>query len=156
MSPAYLVASLVGTAAVMAWRVRETLRPISVPRIVIPPLGMSTGFAMFLFPQTRIPLAWAAVAFLLGALVFSWPLLRVSRLTVRGTEVFLERSTAFLWILVGLVAVRVALRGWVEQYVDPLQTGALFYVLAFGMILRWRVSMLRDYHRLRAAMAPAA
>ncbi len=28
------------------------------------------------------------------------------------------------------------------------QTAALFFVLAFGMILRWRVSMLLEYRRL--------
>jgi membrane protein CcdC involved in cytochrome C biogenesis len=28
------------------------------------------------------------------------------------------------------------------------QTGALFFVLAFGMILRWRAQMLLEYRKL--------
>jgi len=43
----------------------------------------------------------------------------------------------------------------VEQYLGPLQTGALFYLLAFGMIVRWRVGMLREYRRLRGQIAAA-
>ena len=62
----------------------------------------------------------------------------------------MRRSKAFLWILLGLVAVRLVARSWVEQYVDPLQTGALFFVLAFGMILHWRVRMYLQYRELTA------
>ena len=32
----------------------------------------------------------------------------------------------------------------------PLQTGALFFVLAFGMISRWRAGMYFKYRRLMA------
>jgi len=61
--PAVLFTSLLGAAAVMAWRIRETSRPITAPKIVIPPLGMSTGFIMFAYPPARIPLSWALCAF---------------------------------------------------------------------------------------------
>jgi membrane protein CcdC involved in cytochrome C biogenesis len=33
--------------------------------------------------------------------------------------------------------------------VTPVQTGALFFVLALGMIVRWRTGMLLEYLRLR-------
>lgn len=148
MPSALAVSSLVGAAAVVAWRLRETSRPVTVRKIVIPPLGMSTGLSMFLFPPARIPILWALGAFILGVLVFSYPLIKTSTLHRRGDTVVLERSKAFVWILLGLVAVRLLLRNYVEQYVNPLQTGALFFLLAFGMVLRWRVSMYRDYQRL--------
>ena len=51
--------------------------------------------------------------------------------------------------------VRTALRAYVERVVTPLQTGALFFVLAFGMILRWRIGMLLEYRRLLARVDPA-
>ncbi len=159
-----VLASLAGAGAVIVWRFRETSSPVSVRKIIVPPLAMSTGFFMFLAPATRVPLSWASVALLVGALVFSYPMAKTSRLTRRGDLILMERSKAFLWILVGLVALRFALRAYVEQFVTPVQTGALFYLLAFGMIVRWRATMLVQYLRLRTealsvpppAMAPPA
>lgn len=149
-----LVSSLIGAALVLAYRVRESTRPITTRKIVIPPLGMSTGFCMFLYAPARIPLLWAAAAFALGALVLSYPLVKTSKLTRMGEVVMLRRSPAFLWILIGLVAIRIGLRSYVGQFVDPLQTAALFFVLAFGMIVVWRTRMLLDYRQLVRDPAP--
>lgn len=143
-----LLGSLAGATAVMAWRVRETTRPVTTAKILLPPLAMSTGFLMFLVPPARVPLLWAAGAFLTGALVFAYPLVRTSALTREGDAIMLKRSRAFLWILVGLVAIRLVLRSYVEKLVSPMQTGALFFVLAFGMILPWRLLMYRRYRKL--------
>jgi membrane protein CcdC involved in cytochrome C biogenesis len=151
-----LAVSLLGAIAILVWRVRETTRPITPRRIVIPPLGMSTGFGMFAAPQTRIPWAWAFAAFALGALVLSYPLIKTSRLHREGDAIYLNRSKAFLWVIFGLFALRLALRSYVEQYVSLLQTGAIFFVLAFGMIVRWRVTMFRDYRRLMREPALAS
>ncbi len=60
----------------------------------------------------------------------------------------MQRSRAFLWILLGLFAVRLALRAYVERVVSPMQSGGLLFLLAFGMILRWRVGMLLEFRRL--------
>ncbi len=38
------LASLAGLAAVMVWRVREGRTAVTIRKIVIPPLGMATGF----------------------------------------------------------------------------------------------------------------
>lgn len=149
LHPAVLaVATVAGGAVMMTWRYRETRRPINLRRILIPPLGMATGFCMFLAPPTRIPWSWGLAAFALGALVFSIPLARTSTLTRHGDEVLMERSRAFLWILLGLLAVRLLLHSWIEQFITPIQTGAVFFCLGFGMILRWRVGMLLQYRRL--------
>jgi membrane protein CcdC involved in cytochrome C biogenesis len=148
-----LVSSLVGAALVMAWRMRETARPITIPRIVIPPLGMGTGFSMFAYAPARIPALWALAAFVLGAIVFSYPLVRSSKLVRTGDVVVLRRSRAFLWIIVGLFAVRFAARSYVERYISPLQTASIFFVLAFGMILTWRVRMLLEYRKLQGLSA---
>jgi membrane protein CcdC involved in cytochrome C biogenesis len=149
-----LVSSLVGAALVMAYRVRESTRPITARKIVIPPFGMSTGFSMFLYPPARIPPLWAAAAFAFGALVLSYPLIKTSKLMRVGDVVMLRRSPAFLWILIGLVAIRIALRTYVGQFIDPLQTAGLFFVLAFGMIVVWRVRMLLEYRQLVRDSAP--
>ena len=103
---------------------------------------------MFFYEPTRVPLSWGFTALLLGAVVFSYPLLRTSRLIVQGDQIFVSRSRAFVWVLLGLVAVRLALRGYVENLITPMQTGALFYLLAFGMVARWRIAMLQEYRLL--------
>jgi len=149
MQTALLIPSLAGAAAVLAWRARETKRPVTARKIVIPPLGMSTGFCMFAYPPTRIPLSWAVVAFSAGALLLAYPLIRSSRLQRQGDHIMLQRSRSFLGILLALVAVRFAARAYIEQFVSPLQTGAIFFLLAFGMILPWRLLMLRQYQRLQ-------
>lgn len=144
-------ASLVGAGGIIAWRLHETGRPVRPRAIVLPPLGMSTGFAMFVAPQMRIPVWWALVAFVIGAAVFAIPLARTSRLERDGNTIIMRRSPAFLVILLVLVAIRFALRSYIDQFISPLRTGALFFVLAFGMILRWRIGMLREYRRLAGA-----
>jgi membrane protein CcdC involved in cytochrome C biogenesis len=156
MNAILVVGSLAGTAAVVAWRVRETTRPVTTRKIVVPPLGMATGFGMFAVPQLRIPVVWALAAFAIGVVLFSYPLIKSSKLIQEGDAVMLRRSPAFLWILFGLVAVRLLARTYVEQYISPLQTGTIFFVLAFGMISTWRVVMFIQYRKLRRRMARAA
>jgi membrane protein CcdC involved in cytochrome C biogenesis len=144
-----IAGTLAGAAVMLAWRLRESRRPVTPRAIVAPPLGMSTGFLMFLAPAPRIPWTWAATAFAFGAVFLSVPLVLSSRLTRDGDAVVMRRSSAFLWILLGLFAVRFLAREWVEQRVTTAQTGAIFFVLAFGMIVRWRAGMLLDYLRIR-------
>jgi membrane protein CcdC involved in cytochrome C biogenesis len=145
-----VLAPIVGGSAVMVWRFRETRTPVTVRKIVIPPMGMSTGFFMFVRPEMRIAWPLALAAFLFGALVLSIPLDRSSTLEREGDVVMMRRSNWFLLILLGLLAVRLLLHDYVGHLLPPLQTGALFFVLAFGMILRWRVGMYFRYRRLVA------
>ena len=92
---------------------------------------------------------WIALgAFVAGATLFALPLIRTSTLSLVDGQVFLRRSRAFLWVLFGLVAVRLLLRQEISHYISPLQTGSLFFVLAFGMIVHWRLDMLAKFKRL--------
>ena len=149
-----LLMTLVGAAVIIVWRLRETTRPVTLRKIVIPPLGMSTGLGMFAYEPTRIPWTWAAAALVVGAMVLSYPLVKTSKLIRRGDVVVLERSRAFLWILLGLVAVRLVARAYVERHLSTLQTGSIFFLLAFGMIVRWRLLMLIEYRQLMTEPAP--
>ncbi len=144
------VAPVVGGAAVLVWRFQETRTPVTARKILIPPLGMSTGFFMFVSPAMRIPLTWGIGAFLFGALVLSWPLARSSSLEKQGDVILMRRSPYFLLILLGLLALRLALHDSIGHLLPPRQTAAFFFVLAFGMILRWRASMYRSFRTLQA------
>jgi membrane protein CcdC involved in cytochrome C biogenesis len=143
------IAPVFGGIAVLAWRVRETRVPVSRKAIVIPPLAMSSGFVMFVSPMMRVPWWWALSAFLFGLLVLSWPLLRSTRLELRDGVVYMKRSRAFLLILLVLLGVRLALHDYIGHIVSPLQTASLFYLMAFGMIARWRLAMYGQYERIR-------
>lgn len=150
-----LVSSIVGACAVMVWRVREIRRPVSTRKILIPPLGMATGFGMFVVPMFRVPLTWAAGAFAAGALLLAYPLLRTSRLVRDGDVVMMQRSNAFFAVLIVLAGIRLAARGYLDTVLSVQQTAALFFVLAFGMILRWRAQMFLDYRALVTRPVPA-
>ena len=147
------VATLAGMAAVFAWRVREGRSAITLRKIVIPPLGMATGFSMFVVPLFRVPWAWALEAFLLGAVVLAYPLLATSKLERDGDQIMMKRSGAFFAVVLGLAAIRFAAHSYLDQIISVEQTAGLFFVLAFGMIMRWRMSMLFEYRALTAAVA---
>lgn len=147
------VATVVGMIAVIIWRIREGRTAVTVKKIVIPPLGMATGFSMFVVPAFRVPWLWALVAFLIGAIVLAYPLLLTTRLERDGDAIMMKRSTAFLMVIVVLAAVRYFARGYVNRILSLEQTGAIFFILAFGIILRWRASMFFEYRSLVAQPA---
>jgi len=151
LRPILRMGPIVGGVAILAWRVRETRVPVTKKAIVIPPVAMSTGFSMFTAPMMRVPWSWAISAVLLGALVLAWPLLRSTRLEPRNGVIYMQRSRAFFGILLVLLAIRILLHNYIGHIVSPLQTAALFYLLAFGMIVRWRWTMYRQYDKLTRA-----
>lgn len=151
--PANAVIPLFGAVAVVIWRIRETTRPLTKKAILIPPLAMSTGHMMFLYPPTRIPWWWALLAYVAGATLLAVPLIKTTRFQPRGESIYMTRSKAFLWVIFALFVVRFALRSYVEAHVSLLQTGSIFYLLAFGMIVHWRVNMWNRYSQMRAQCA---
>jgi membrane protein CcdC involved in cytochrome C biogenesis len=153
-SGASILASLAGLVAVTTWRLREVRTAVSLRKILIPPLGMATGFSMFFIPAFRIPWAWAGLAFLIGAVALAWPLLLTTRLVKQGNSVMMKRSSAFLAVILVLAAIRFFARGYFDALLTAQQTAALFFVLAFGMIVCWRAKLLIDFRRLTAEYAP--
>jgi len=151
-----ILGSLVGLAAVLVWRIREGRTAVSTKKIVIPPLGMATGFSMFIVPVFRIPWTWGIAAFLIGAIVLAYPLLKTSRLVEQGNDIMMQRSPAFFSVILVLAAVRILARGYFDTVLTVEQSGALFFVLAFGMIVHWRLNMLREYRRLMAGREAVA
>jgi membrane protein CcdC involved in cytochrome C biogenesis len=143
-----MAAAILGALAVLAWRMHESRRPVSLPGLIIPPLGMSTGFSMFAMHAFRVPWTWGLSAFVLGAALFAQPVIATSRLTREGNVVMMRRSPWFIMIILALAAIRLALRGYVGAFISPQQTAGLFFILAFGMIIRWRSSLFLQYQRL--------
>ncbi len=146
-----ILMSAAGLIAVTMWRLREARSAVTLRKIVIPPLGMATGFSMFVVPAFRVPWVWAGLAFAMGALALAWPLLLTTRLERQGQAIMMKRSSAFLIVLLLLAVIRFAARGYFDTILTTQQTAGVFFILAFGMIVIWRGKMLMDYRRLTAA-----
>lgn len=149
-------AVLIGSACMallaVGIRMRVAKKPTSLMKIIMPPVGMSSGFLMFLFPQTHIPWLYALGAIAAGML-FSIPLSRTSHFEVRDGAIYLQRSKAFFFILLGLLVLRLSAHGWIGEYVSLPETGAIFYLLAFSMIAPWRIAMLQRFTKIRKEVA---
>jgi membrane protein CcdC involved in cytochrome C biogenesis len=143
------ISMVVAAIAIIFFRIRSTKKPTSARKIVMPPIGMSTGFLMFLYPPMRFPFVWGVAVFAIGAALFSIPLILTSRFERVGQEIYLRRSKAFVGILIVLLIVRLLLHSYLEEWVSIPQTAAIFFVLAFGMLLPWRIAMYIQYSKLK-------
>lgn len=148
------IVSVIGLCGVLVWRVREGRTAVTARKILIPPMGMATGFSMFFVRAFRFPLEWAIAAFLTGAILLAWPLLATSSLRREGDAIMMKRSGAFFAVVIVLAAVRYFARDYFDSYLTLEQTGGLFFVLAFGMILRWRLSLYLSYRALTRTAPP--
>jgi membrane protein CcdC involved in cytochrome C biogenesis len=59
-------------------------------------------------------------------------------------------------VVIALAAIRFFARDYLDSMMSLEQTAGLFFVLAFGMILRWRLKMLSQYRALTAQTSLAA
>lgn len=132
--------------AILALRMQAAKRPASVRKIILPPFFMATGFCMFIAPQFRPDALEAIGAFLVGC-VFSIFLIKTSKFEVRDNQIYLKRSKAFIFILVGLLVLRTLMKVYIGGQVTLPVTSGLFFILAFGMILPWRVGMYFGYKK---------
>src|ERR1700735_5249556 len=123
------VVPLVVPMGVLAWRIREGRTAVTMKKIVMPPLGMATGFCMFIYPPCRVPWTWGIGAVAVGAVVLAWPLLLTSDLHLQDGVIMMKRSSAFFAVVIGLAAIRYAARGYFDRFLTLEQTGALFFLL---------------------------
>lgn len=146
-----VVASSIGAICmavfVMFIRMRAAKKPASAKKIILPPLFMSTGALMFVFPYFRVtPLEILEAAGV--GMLFSILLIKTSAFEVRDNDIFLKRSKAFAFILVGLLVVRIVAKLILSSTIDVGQLSGMFWILAFGMIVPWRIAMYLNYKKI--------
>lgn len=129
-------------------RMKMAKRPATVKKIILPPLFMSTGALMFIFPVFQITWLQVAEAFAVG-IIFSIILIKISKFEIRENEIYLNPSKAFPFILFGLLAARLLLKLVVGAHISLGETSGMFFILAFGMILTWRLAMLYQFTQLK-------
>ncbi|ANC79346.1 hypothetical protein ABE65_009195 [Fictibacillus phosphorivorans] len=137
---------------VFNFRMKETREPVTTKKIIIPPLAMSTGFLQFVIPAFHITWTEAGEAFLVGVM-FSVFLIMTSKFEIKGDHVYLVRSKAFIFIIIGLFAIRLALKWYIGSTISIFETSSLFFIVAFGMILPWRLAMLVLFNKKKNEIA---
>lgn len=142
-----IVAVMMGITMIFV-RLRTAKRPTSMKRIILPPLFMSTGAFMFVFPVFQISWIQVMEAFVVG-MIFSILLIKSSKFEIREGEIYLNPSKAFPFILIGLLIVRFILKLIVGAQISLGETSGLFFILAFGMILTWRTVMLYQFVQVK-------
>ncbi|WP_272495674.1 CcdC family protein [Bacillus pinisoli] len=128
-------------------RLRAAKKPATVKKIILPPLFMSTGSLMFLFPMFQVTPLQVLEAVSVGA-VFSIFLIKTSQFEVRDNEIYLKRSKAFIFILFGLLLLRIILKFVLSSTIDVGELSGMFYLLALGMIIPWRIAMYYSFKKL--------
>ncbi|WP_110111890.1 cytochrome c biogenesis protein CcdC [Bacillus sp. CGMCC 1.16541] len=128
-------------------RMKAAKKPVNAKKIILPPIFMSTGALMFIHPMFRLTTAEVLEALLVG-MIFSLFLIKTSNFEVKENQIYLKRSKAFVFILIGLLIIRIMAKLYLSATIDVGQLGGMFWVLAFGMIVPWRVAMYYSYKKI--------
>lgn len=142
------IMAVIMSIIVMFIRIRATKMPTSVKKIILPPIFMSTGALMFLHPMFRVTPLEILEALCVGML-FSILLIKTSTFEIRDQNIYLKRSKAFAFILLGLLLLRIILKSILSTTIDYGELSGMFWILAFGMIVPWRVAMFYKFKRLQ-------
>lgn len=156
-SPLFLILSTI-IAAIMATsmmfvRMRESEKPASIKKIILPPLFMSSGGLMFLFPMFRLSFSEVIEALVVGIL-FSFFLIKFSKFEIRQNDIYLIPSKSFVFILFGLLLLRIIIKLVIGSHISFGETSGMFFLLGFGMIFTWRLAMLYKYMKLKKELEP--
>lgn len=145
-----IISSVIAAAmaiSVMIVRIKSSDKPASPKKIILPPIFMSTGALMFLFPIFRVTGEEFLEAITLGV-IFSIFLIKTSKFEIKNNEIYLKRSKAFVFILIGLLVIRIAMKSVLSTTIDYGALSGMFWILAFGMIVPWRIAMFLSYRKL--------
>lgn len=145
-----IISSVIAAAmaiSVMIVRIKSSDKPASPQKIILPPIFMSTGALMFLFPIFRVTGEEFLEAITLGV-IFSIFLIKTSKFEIKNNEIYLKRSKAFVFILIGLLVIRIAMKSILSTTIDYGALSGMFWILAFGMIVPWRIAMFLSYRKL--------
>lgn len=145
-----IISSVIAAAmaiSVMIVRIKSSDKPASPKKIILPPIFMSTGALMFLFPIFRVTGGEFLEAITLGV-IFSIFLIKTSKFEIKNNEIYLKRSKAFVFILIGLLVIRIAMKSILSTTIDYGALSGMFWILAFGMIVPWRIAMFMSYRKL--------
>ena len=141
------IAAVLMALGVFAIRMKASKKPATVKKIILPPFFMSTGALMYVFEPFRLSGTEIIEAILLG-IFFSIFLIMTSRFEIKDEQIYIKRSKAFVFVLLGLIVVRTLLKFILSSSIDVGEIGGMFFLIAFSMIVPWRVAMYYQYKKL--------
>ena len=121
-----VVAGVMALAMIII-RLKAAKKPTNAKKIMLPPLFMSTGALMFLFPVFQITWLQFIEAMAIG-IICSIFLIKTSRFEIRDEEIYLIPSKAFAFILFGLLIFRIILKLLVGSTISLGETSGMFFV----------------------------
>lgn len=142
-----VVAGFMATFMIV-YRLRAAKKPATIKKIILPPIFMSTGALMFLFPYFRVSMLQVLEGLAIGIL-FSLVLIKTSKFEIKGDNIYLVPSKSFGFILFGLLLIRIIIKLIIGSKISLGETGGMFFLLGFGMIFTWRMAMLYKYQQLK-------
>ncbi|WP_459499950.1 CcdC family protein [Bacillus sp. C1] len=145
------IIALCMAVGMMFLRLKSAKKPVTLKKIILPPIFMSTGASMYVLPEFQLTTAEILETVIIG-LFFSIFLIKASKFEIRGKDIYLIPSKAFIFILVGLLVVRIAFKSYLSQSIDLGQLSGMFFLLAFAMIVSWRIGMYRSFIKLQREM----
>lgn len=134
--------------AVIIIRMKAQKFPVNEKKIILPPFFMATGALMYVVPYFRLTGMEILESIILGV-IFSSVLIWTSKFEVQGSEIYMKRSKAFPIILISLLVIRTVIKIFVSNTIDPGQLAGMFFLLAFSMIVPWRLAMLYRFKKLQ-------
>jgi len=132
----------------MLMRAKAAKKPANPKKIMIPPLAMSTGALMYVFPYFRLTWEHLWITVLIGVLC-STILIKTSKFEIVGQDIYLKPSKAFALVLVVLLVVRTAAKIYLGGTFHLGELGGIFFMLAYSMLLPWRLAMLVQFKKLQ-------
>ncbi|WP_226665530.1 CcdC family protein [Metabacillus litoralis] len=129
-------------------RMKSAKKPATAKKIILPPIFMSTGALMFIHPFFRVT-GYQLIEALLVGMFFSIFLIKTSSFEIREDKIYLKRSKAFAFILIGLLIIRIVMKSFLSSHIDFGELSGMFWILAFGMIVPWRIAMFRSFQKVQ-------
>lgn len=143
------------SAVVIFIRVKAQKYPVNTKKIMLPPLFMATGALMYVVPYFRLTGLEILESVIVG-FIFSSILIFTSYFEVKDQQIYLKKSKAFPIILVSLLIMRTILKVYIGNSVHPGELAGMFFLLAFSMLLPWRVAMLLRYRSIKRQLGNAS
>ncbi|AJC96274.1 DUF1453 domain-containing protein [Staphylococcus hyicus] len=143
------------SAIVIFIRVKAQKYPVNTKKIMLPPLFMATGALMYVVPYFRLTGLEILESVIVG-FIFSSILILTSHFEVKNHQIYLKKSKAFPIILVSLLIMRTLLKVYIGNSVHPGELAGMFFLLAFSMLLPWRLAMLLRYRNIKRQLGNAS
>lgn len=132
---------------VIVVRMKAQNYPTNVKKIILPPFFMSTGALMYIFPYFRLTTMEMIEAVFVG-MFFSVFLIFTSNFEVKDNKIYMKRSKLFPLILITLLVIRSVMKFFLSSAIHPGELAGMFFLLAFSMIVPWRIAMYIKYKKI--------